>query len=410
MENKTETQKKGFFYGYVIVILGFLINMVLMGTIYTFSVFFEPLSTEFGWTRAATSGAFSLYMLLHGALYIVTGKLNDRFGPRIVMSFCALLMGIGYVLMSLTSEIWHIYLFYGVILAVGMSGGYVPLTSTVTRWFANSRKRGLMVGLSVSGVGMGTMVFPPLASWLISTFDWKTSYIIIGIASLVIIMSAAQFLKRAPEPVKTNVNSGNIDARHQGFSLQQTVRTRQFWLLSIAYFGFGLFLQSIMVHLIMHASGLGIPSSSASILFIVIGGASILARITMGNTADRIGDRFIILGCFILMVISFIWLFFAKELWALYIFAVIFGFGYGGIVSSQSPIVADLFGMRSHGTIFGVLVAIVTFGSAVGPLMAGAIYDSTGSYNIAFAVCLVFAVIGIILTSLLKPVSNGGKQ
>ena len=410
MTSQVETGKKKFFYGYVIVALGLFINMVLGGTLYTFSVFFEPLSTEFGWTRAATSGAFSLYMLLHGVLYIFTGKMNDKLGPRIVMSLCGLLMGLGYMMMSLTGEMWHIYLFYGVIIAVGMSGGYVPLTSTVTRWFTGNSKRGLMVGISVAGVGLGTMIFPPLARWLIDSFGWKTSYVVIGIAVLVIIMSCAQFLKRAPEQVITNSdNSSSIDTQQQGFSLRKAVKTRQFWLITFAYFGFGLILQAIMVHIVMHVTGLGISATTAATMFIVLGGSSVCARISLGSLADRIGNRAIVIGSFILLTVAVLWLFIAKEMWAFYIFAAVFGFGYGGMVASQSPIVADLFGMRSHGVILGVIVSTITFGSAVGPVMAGAIYDASSSYTAAFIICVVFAVMGIILSLLLRPVSNGGE-
>ena len=410
MINRFRTGNKKFFYGYVIVALGLFINMVLGGTLYTFSVFFEPLSSEFGWTRAATSGAFSLYMILHGFLYIVTGKMNDKLGPRIVMSLCGLLMGLGYMMMALTGEIWHIYLFYGVIIAVGMSGGYVPLTSTVTRWFTGNSKRGLMVGISVAGVGLGTMIFPPLARWLIDSYGWKTSYVVIGIAVLVIIMSCAQFLKRAPEQLKTSLdNSSSIDTQQQGYSLRKAIKTRQFWLITFAYFGFGLILQAVMVHIVMHVTGLGISATTAATMFIVLGGASVCARISLGSLADRIGNRSIVIGSFILLTLTLLWLFIAKEMWAFYIFAALFGFGYGGMVASQSPIVADLFGMRSHGVILGLIVSTITFGSAVGPVMAGAIYDASSSYTTAFIVCVVFAVIGIILSLLLRPVSNGGE-
>jgi MFS family permease len=410
MTNQVETGKKKFFYGYVIVGLGLIINMVLGGTLYTFSVFFEPLSTEFGWTRAATSGAFSLYMLLHGFLYIITGKMNDKLGPRIVTSLCGLLMGIGYLMMALTSEIWHIYLFYGVIIAVGMSGGYVPLTSTVTRWFTGNSKRGLMVGISVAGVGLGTMIFPPLARWLIDSYGWKTSYVVIGIAVLLIIMSSAQFLKRAPEQLINSLdNSSSIDTQQQGLSLQKTMKTRQFWLITLAYFGFGFILQAIMVHIVMHVTGLGIPGTSAAAMFIVLGGASVCARISMGSLADRIGNRTIVTGSFILLVIALLCLFIAREMWMFYIFAALFGSGWGGMVASQSPIVADLFGMRSHGVILGMIVSTITFGSAVGPVIAGAIYDASSSYTVAFIICVVFAFMGIILSLLLRPVSNGGE-
>lgn len=411
MTGKSDAGKKKIFYGYVVVALSLLINMVLGGTLYTFSVFFEPLSTDFGWTRAATSGAFSLYMILHGVLYIFTGILNDRLGPRFVMSLCGLIMGVGYMLMSLTGDIWHIYLFYGVIIAVGMSGGYVPLASTVTRWFTGNSKRGLMVGISVAGVGLGTMIFPPLATWLIDSYGWRTSYVVLGIAVLVIIMSAAQFLKRAPEQiVSSSDNTVGIDTQQQGFSLRQALKKRQFWLITTAYFGFGLILQAVMVHIVLHITGLGISGTTAASIFIAIGGASVCARVLLGSLADRIGNRSIVIGSFALLTAALLWLFVAGDMWMLYIFAVIFGFGYGGMVASQSPMVADLFGMRSHGMILGVIVSVITFGSAVGPVMAGAVYDASGSYTTAFIVCVVSAVTGIILSLLLRPVSNGGDK
>ena len=107
----TGSKEPRFFYGHVIVALVFLIMLVQGGALYTFGVFFKPLSSDFGWTRAATSGAFSLYMTLHGLLFIVTGRLNDKFGPRVVLSGCGLFLGTGYLLMSQISDLWHLYLF-----------------------------------------------------------------------------------------------------------------------------------------------------------------------------------------------------------------------------------------------------------------------------------------------------------
>jgi MFS family permease len=223
-------------------------------------------------------------------------------------------------------------------------------------------------------------------------------------------MSAAQFLKRAPEQIIPNLDSTvRIDTQQQGFSLQNVIKTRQFWLITLAYFGFGFILQAIMVHIVMHITGLDIPRTSAATMFIVLGGASICARIFLGSLADRIGNRSIVIGSFILLTMALLWLFIAKEMWAFYIFAAVFGFGWGGMVASQSPIVADLFGMRSHGVILGVIVSTITLGSAIGPVMAGAIYDTSRSYNVAFIVCVVFAITGIILSLLLRPVSNGGE-
>ena len=152
--SRSEAGKSKFFYGYVVVGISFLISMMIYGAMYTFTVFLEPLLAEFGWSRAATSGAFSLFMVFHGLLYIATGKLTDRFGPRIVITICSIFLGLGYILMSQINTIWQLYLVYGVIISIGVSGAFIPLASTIARWFI--LKRGMMTGILTAGVGVGT--------------------------------------------------------------------------------------------------------------------------------------------------------------------------------------------------------------------------------------------------------------
>jgi len=127
--------KPTLFYGWFIAASAFFVLMIVGGTMYSFGVFFQPLLDEFGWTRAMTSGAFSLYMVLHGCLYIVTGKLTDKYGPRLVVTVCSLFLGSGYLLMSQISAIWQLYLFYGVILGIGASGGWVPTVERSVRFW-----------------------------------------------------------------------------------------------------------------------------------------------------------------------------------------------------------------------------------------------------------------------------------
>jgi MFS family permease len=156
------------FSGNSVVIASFIIFVVSIGVNTAFGVFFKPMLNDFGWTKAMTSGAFSLSWIMNGLLGIVMGRLNDRFGPRGVITFSGALMGSGYFLMSQISALWHLYLFYGVIVGVGMSGIWVPAMSTIARLFVD--KRGIITAIVMVGGGIGALAAPPAANWLISQF------------------------------------------------------------------------------------------------------------------------------------------------------------------------------------------------------------------------------------------------
>ena len=413
MDNKEVYQPRKaeprFFYGYIVVVAAFVIMTVSFGLYSAFGLFFKPLLTEFGWTRAMTSGAYSLSMILHGVLGVIMGGLNDKFGPRVVMTFCGFILGLGYLLMSQTSTLWQLYLFYGVIIGIGMSGIWVPLMSSVARWFV--RRRSLMTGIVIAGAGIGQMIAPPVISRLISTYGWRLSYIILGSAVLLFMVLASQFLRR--DPIKMGqlpYGEGEIEGKQQllesetkAVSLKEAVYSTQFWLVFIMLSCFGFAMIAVMVHIVPHATDLGISAVSAANILAAMGGIAILGNYIMGSVADRTGNRWVFIIGFTLMVVALCWLVPARELWMLYVFAVIFGFAQGGVAPSESPMVASLFGLRSHGLIYGVLSLGFTIGASIGPLMTGYIFDLTGSYQAAFLVGAVVGFVGLILSIILRP-------
>lgn len=401
-----EAKKPRFFYGYIIVLVSVIVITIAYGAQYSYGVFFKPLSTEFGWTRAMTSGAYSLSMLLRGFLFVFAGKLNDKLGPRFVVTICGAFLVLGYLLMSQISTVWHLYVVYGVILAIGMSGGIVPLTSTAARWFV--KRRGLMIGIVAAGIGAGTIIMPPISSWLITSYDWQTSYIIVGIMVFVSTIFGWLFLRREPAEVGQLPYGGgeaktkSLNQQASGFSLSQAFNNRQFWMLSIVFFCFGFSLQVIMVHMVPYATDLGISSISAANILAVIGILSTTGRVIMGSASDRIGSRSATTISLILMSAALVGLLFGKELWMFYLFSILFGFGYGGTSALQSPIVAELFGLKAHGAVLGSATFFFTFGGAIGPLVAGYIFDIGGGYHLAFLLCVVLSFIAIALSLILK--------
>ncbi len=407
-----ENRKPKFFYGYLVVLAAFCVMGVVYGTVNTFGVFFKPLLTEFGWTRAMTSGAFSLYMLLHGLVSIVSGRLNDKFGPRVVITIFGFFLGSGYLLMSQIGVVWQLYLFYGVIVALGSGAGFVPLASTVARWFV--KRRGLMTGIVLTGTGIGTMILPPVANQLNSAFGWRNSYIIVGAIALVLTVSAAQVLRRDPAQMgqlpygADEVKPESPALEGKGFSLREAIQTKQLWIVSALSFCYAFSLYAVMVHIAPHAIDLGISATIAANLIAVIGGLSIAGRIIMGSGSDRIGAKFSYVIAFTMMALALFWLPFAREVWMLYLFAAIFGFAYGGLITFFSPLVAELFGLGSHGVILGISTSVGTIGGAIAPVLTGGIFDLTGSYDSAFLVTAAVSVLGLIMALLLTPISSKG--
>jgi len=402
-----ENKETRFFYGYIIVASAFLIMVLTIGINLTFGVFLPALLDEFSWTRVTASGAFSLNYALTGLIGVVAGKMNDQYGPRIIITVCGVLLGLGYLLMSQANTLWHLYLFYGVIVGIGMSISQTPLPSTIARWFV--KRRGMMTGIAVTGIGAGQLIMPLAVSWLISNYGWRTSYMVIGITVLILIVLTAQFLRRDPSqigklPYGRNELEEKGDLQNAGFSLKEAVRKRQFWLFTVAGFLVALSVGSAQVHIVVHAIGLEISTANAVIILAVIGGTSIAGRVVMGVTSDRIGMKRALIICFTLISAAFFWILIARELWTLYLFAVIFGFSHSGVHTLVSPTVAELFGLSSHGVIFGCVMLGMTLGLATGPLVAGYIFDITSSYQLAFLIHAILNVIGLILVLCLKPV------
>ncbi len=401
-----ETRSR-FFYGYVIVVLCFLIMMVSFGLMDSFGVFVKPLLNEFGWTRATTSAAYSLSFLIFGIVGILMGGLTDRFGPRVVLTFCGLVVGVGYLLMSQVNSLWQLYLFEGVIVGIGMSALYAPVLSLIARWFV--LRRGLMTGIVLSGLGIGQLVAPPIISRLIFNYDWRTTYIVLGSALLIIIVVATQFLKRDPSKIgQAPYGEGVSEQRVSGpggaaYALLEASRTMQFWVLVAIKFCYGYYMFSIVVHIVPHVTDLGISFVSAANILSVGGAAMVFGSFAMGRLGDKIGPRQVFIICFIIALASLFWLMQSREMWMLYLFAIVIGVANGGNVTSDSPLAARLFGLQSIGSIVGVSSCAFSIGAALGPVLTGHIFDATGSYQVAFIVCAAVSAVGLVSAVIQRP-------
>ena len=399
-----------FFYGYVIVASCFCIQAIGIGTYASYGVFFNSLIAEFGWSRATIAGASSMAFLLMGLLGIIVGRLNDRIGPRKLMTVTGFTFGLGYVLMYWLGAAWQLYLFFGVVVGIGLSSVDVLPMTTTSRWFV--RKRGIMTGIVKVGTGAGQLAMPLIASMLIMSYGWRTSFLIIGAAVLIILVSVAQLLKRDPSQIglmpdgDVKKPTDKTDGDSGGVSLREALRTRQLWTICGVSVVIIFCLMSIMVHIVPHAQDSRISATSAASVLAMIGGISMAGRFFTGITIDRIGSKKAMICCFGLLIVALVWLQTAQELWMLYLFAILYGVAHGAFFTAISPIVAEFFGIRSHGVLFGIVAFSGTIGGALGPVVTGYIFDVTAGYSLAFWFCTLMSAFGLAMIISLKPIKD----
>ena len=406
-------KKLKYFYGYNIVASSFGIQAIGIGALQTFGVFFKPILTDFSWSRATLSGAQSISLLVTGFLGIVVGRLNDKFGPRVLITLAAFL-GLGYISMSRLSSIWQLYLFYSVFVGIGVSAIDIVPLSTLMRWFI--RRRGMMTGIVKMGTGIGQFVMPLVANMFVIGYGWQTSYMIIGLSVIVLLISIGQPLRRDPGGMGL-LPDGDEESQavspispETGFYLREALRTRQFWTLCLAYLATMFCLLSVTVHIVPHITDIGLSSTEAAGILSAIGGISVIGRFLTGIAIDRIGSRLTMILCFIFLISALLWLQLATDLWMLFLFALVYAFAHGGLFTAISPVVAEYFGLRSHGNLFGIVFFSSMLGGAIGPVVAGHIYDTTDSYCLAFWTCtgVGTAALGLVLSlSKIKRDANG---
>ncbi|HEV8713252.1 MAG TPA: MFS transporter [Candidatus Binatia bacterium] len=401
----------GIFYGWVIVSCTFAVLGVAYGIQFTFGVFMPAISADTGWDRASLSVPYSLYVFVYSALGVVTGRLTDRWGPRVVLTTGGCLLGCGLVLMSQVRALWQIYVFLGLIAASGMSAAYVPCNATVVRWF--TQRRGLALSITSSGASFGNFLFPPLVAALISAYGWRNTYLILGLLGAAVISVGASFVVRDPEKMSLypdgrrpaeplSVRTRGSIAIAEEWTLASAKRTSAFWLLNAIFTLSWLVVFMPMVHIVPFAVDLGIPPVRAAMTISLIGMAGFAGRLLLGPISDRLG-RLPALGlCLLLQALAFVGFVFTTGLASLYPAAAVFGFSYGGATALFPAIVGDFYGRTAVGAIVGFIFALAGSPAAFGPLIAGYIYSVTGHYSAAFILSAGLNLAALLLLLLLK--------
>jgi len=396
-------------YGWVVVLVSACLMMVQALRMFSFGIFLKPISSEFGWGRGEISSAFAIAMLVSGAFAILSGRAADRYGPRLLVTISGTLVAAGFFLMSRINSIWQVQLIWGVFMGLGGCFFFIPITTALLRWFV--KRRGAAMSLTGAGFGLGGIIAPPLCQALIATFDWRTTYTILSLITLAMVIPLAQFLKKSPEQAGMRAYGAEPDGdngvispasrANADFSFTGALKTGRFWLFGFLQLCFFSSLQVVLVHINPYALDIGIPALTAASIVSFISAFSTAGRIATGFLSDRLGGKPMLVACLFTATVALVLLFFAREVWMFYLFAVVFGLAYGGIVPLTSIVPVELFGIKNFGVIYAGLTLVSTIGESMGAPAAGFIFDVTGSYQIAFLLCIVLGSLALTFSILL---------
>ncbi len=372
--------------GWVAVGCAFVSMFICFGVVYSFGAFFDPMSSEFGTSRSATSALFSITTFIFFTGGIISGMAADRFGPKPVLIFGGLTMGFGLYLTSLVNSLWVVYITYGLGVGVGVACGYVPMLAVVGAWF--ERRRAAALGVAVTGVGLGTLVVAPLAAVLINHYGWRQTYVIFGISSVVGLFLCGFLTPRPPASA----------GQQSGLHLRKLVKVPAFGYLYFSGFFITLALFVPFVFLVSYARAHGIDEVAAASLVGIIGGSSIAGRLGFGALGDKINRMRLYQSTFMIVAFSYlVWLFSSHSFTLMMVYAVLLGGGYGGFIVLSPAVTVEIFGLVGLGTILGAIYTAAGIGGLLGPTLAGYLIDKTGSFSAAIIAAMIFAFFAFLL-------------
>lgn len=415
------THIRQIFWGWYVVLGAFLALFLSYGVRYSFGVFVHPMFKETGWPMSVISISASVNILIYSISGIFCGRLADRVAPKWVMTTGSILTAIGFYFLIRAESPVGLYLSYGVLCGVGHAClGMVVCAAAIGKWFV--KKRGFALGLSSMGIGVGTMVMGPAAGYIVSAYDWRTGFVFFGamILALGILISQVLMGKTTPEAsglLPDGEPAGRQEPRPDALaenqasaSLRPVLTDCRFWVLATCNSLATATLMMTFVHQVAYAVGNQIGKLEAAAALGVVGLVSSASKFFFGWLCDRVADaKYVAALGFFVMAAGMALLIKADTVVVLYLFAVVFGIGYGSMAPLMPYLTADRFGRKVLGSAYGMLIFFVAgVGGSLGPVIGGLIYDRTGSYANAWLLNLILlvAISALILT--LKPAKAKG--
>jgi MFS family permease len=376
-------------YRWTIVAVGALMTCVALGAMFSLAIFLDPVSRDTGWSRAGISVAMTINFLVMGAGAFAWGALSDRYGVRVVVSIGAVLLGLALVLTSRIQSLLLFQLTYGILVGLAASTFFAPMIALTTGWF--DKQRSLAVSLVSAGMGVAPMTISPFARWLITTYDWRTAMLVIGILAWVLLIPAAMLVRQPPAasaagPQASAAPDGAIA------TVAEALRSRQFIVLGLVFFLCCAAHSGPIFHMVSYAMACGIAPMAAVSIYSVEGLAGLGGRLVFGVAGDRYGAKRVLIVGLLIQALAIGSYPFVRELGEFYFMAVIFGTAYGGVMPLYAVLARDYFSQSIMGTVLGAATMLSSLGMSAGPVVGGWIFDTFGGYSLLFFASFGLAV------------------
>jgi sugar phosphate permease len=380
------------FWGWYVVLGAFLVLAINYGVRYSFGIFLKPMAEEYGWSRSVISLGASFNMLVYSICSIFVGKMVDRVPPGRIVTTGALIVSLSLLLVAFVQSPLTFYLAYGLLAGIGSAGlGVVVCNSSVAKWF--HKRRGTAVGLAAMGISAGAMAVTPLAGYIVKDYGWKAGFLCLALATFLIgvVLSRLFFRKTVPEAYGLypdgeqkawGVEEQKTDDPPAQLSRRVVIRDPQFWLMTVSLSLSYLAIMSVFIHQVPYALDHGIGKVAAASSLAAVSLSAFFGQFFFGWLSDRIRDtKYAAVLGFFMMTCGMVLLINAKTLPLLYLFAIVFGFGYGCLAPLTPVLIADRFGRHALGAVYGLVTFFIGVGGSVGPFLAGYMYDQFGSYR-----------------------------
>ena len=366
-------------YRWVIVAAGGLLGCMAIGAMFSLPVFLLPISRDTGWSVTGVSSAMTIGFLAMALASIAWGSLSDRLGPRIIVVTGSVILAASLALASRASSLLAFQLIFGLAVGGATAAIFAPMMACVTGWFDTHRS--LAVSLVSAGMGVAPMTMSPLAAWLVSNHDWRTSLQIIAALVAVVMIPVSLLVRRAPALDAEQASTSSSEEPQSAMSLQQVVGSPQFIILLLTNFFCCATHSGPIFHTVSYAVSCGIPIVAAVSIYSVEGLAGMGGRVVFGILGDKLGAKRVLVAGLLLQAFGALAYFFVRELSGFYAVAAFFGFIYAGIMPLYSVLARENFPLRMMGTVIGGTAMAGSLGMATGPLAGGLIYDTFASYG-----------------------------